>query len=119
MGWYDRYVNIEQEVYKPKLQISVGRLENSMTDKKPSEKINIKNDKASHVTVKEHKKTGEIKNEDNIKAMPEKPKPKEINPQKEERKSTYAEVVKTSKVINEDKSAEKLKENDKKIYVEL
>merc|ERR1712074_5014 len=44
--WYDRYVNTEQEVYKPKLQISVGRLENSMKDKKPSEKINIKNDKA-------------------------------------------------------------------------
>ena len=53
--------------------------------------------------------------------MPEKPKPKEINPQNEERKSTYAEVVKNSKIIhkNENKNAEKLKENNKTIYVEL
>ena len=59
--WYDRFVNTEQEVYKPKLQISVGRLENSMKVKKPTEKINIKNDKASHVTVKENKKQGKQK----------------------------------------------------------
>ena len=58
--WYDRYINTEQEIYKPKKQISVGRLENSMKIKNSTEKINIENNKANHAKVEEQKSTSEI-----------------------------------------------------------
>ena len=54
--------------------------------------------------------------------MPEAPKPKELNLTNENKKSTYAEVVKNSKIIykNENKNkTENPKENNETVYVEL
>merc|ERR1712030_161828 len=82
--WYDRNVNIEQEIYKPKLQISVGKLEDSRSNRQPAEKKNEKNEK--------------------INLRTEKPKPEETTCQKETRKSTYSEIVKKSKSKKKKKS---------------
>merc|ERR1712074_159822 len=65
--WYDRFVNTEQEVYKPKLQISVGRLENSEKNKKPTETKDNVNDKTNP-----DKKTNDLKSEEITKIKPEK-----------------------------------------------
>ena len=73
--------------------------------------------------VNDHKSTGEIKNLKNKQTTPEIPKPKETNSPKVKRTSTYAEVVKNSKVIhmteNKNKTTETVKENNKSVYVEL
>ena len=87
--WYDRYINVEQEIYKPKKQISVGRLENSIKIKNSADKIDTEN-----VMAKEHKSTSGIKGEKIKKIMPEIPKTKETISQKVNRTSTYADVVK-------------------------
>merc|ERR1712105_65300 len=63
--WYDRFVNTEQEVYKPKLQISVGRLENSEKNKKPTETKDNANDETNP-----DKKTNELKSEEITKIKP-------------------------------------------------
>merc|ERR1712030_145843 len=117
--WYDRNVNIEQEIYKPKLQISVGKLEDARSNRQPAEKKDKKNEKINLNTAKERRKSNDKKIEENIKIRSEKPKPEETNPQKETRKSTYAEIVKRSKSIKENKNIEKPKENIKQDYVEM
>merc|ERR1712105_14195 len=97
--WYDRNVNIEQEIYEPKLQISVGKLEDSRSNNQPDERKNEKEEK--------------------INLRTEKPKPEETTSQKETRKSTYAEIVKKSKSIKENKNIETSKENIKQDYIKI
>merc|ERR1712074_510571 len=53
--YYDRYLNTEQEIYKPLKQISVGRLENSKKIKSPSETIDLGKDKVKQTMMKEEK----------------------------------------------------------------
>ena len=51
--FYDRFLNVEQEIYKPLKQISVGRLENSKKINGPKEKIDLEENKVKQTTPQE------------------------------------------------------------------
>merc|ERR1712030_26961 len=53
--FYNRYLNAEQELYKPIKPISVGRLENSKKINGPPETIDLEKDKVKQTMLKEEK----------------------------------------------------------------
>ena len=115
--FYDRYLNTEQEIYKPLKQISVGRLENSKKIKNPSETIDLGKDKVKQTMIEKKKSKDSILEHSNEskKVTPEVPKSQKPTSPKEKRIDTYAEVVKNSKItyMTETKDVTNKIENEK------
>merc|ERR1712030_26604 len=99
--YWNRYLNAEQELYKPLKPISVGRLENSKKINDPPETIDLEKDKVKQTMLKEEKsKDTIIEHSDNNKVSkmiedkkvtPEMPKSQKSNTP-EEKNDTVKET---------------------------
>jgi hypothetical protein len=97
--FYDRFLNVEQEIYKPLKQIIVGRLENSKKINGPTGKIDLEENKVKQTMIKEEKikKSNVIENKKVTPEMPKKP----TTPQEKDDKFKETSVPKEENIIQQ------------------